>query len=185
MLYQAGESCVCTMVARADRKLYERLRGEGSVTWEEVASVQPRQGRQGFRRKQVLNRGGGPVCQGAGIVAKLGIDRCGQFGYRRQVALVCQSAQHLKRAHGRSGSGRCPDDVSERLCDRHGPSLARVVSGVLCHCPANGSVTLQNQTLSVIITQKLKSYGAAKREIIPGVEHRQHEGFNNQVELSY
>jgi putative transposase len=26
----------------------------------------------------------------------------------------------------------------------------------------------------VIITDKLKSYGAAKREILPGVEHRQH-----------
>jgi putative transposase len=27
----------------------------------------------------------------------------------------------------------------------------------------------------VIITDKLKSYGAAKREILPGVEHRQHK----------
>ncbi|EFH79559.1 IS6 family transposase, partial [Ktedonobacter racemifer] len=30
----------------------------------------------------------------------------------------------------------------------------------------------------VIITDKLKSYGAAKREILPGVEHRQHKGLN-------
>lgn len=28
----------------------------------------------------------------------------------------------------------------------------------------------------VIITDKLASYGAAKREILPGVEHRQHKG---------
>ena len=28
----------------------------------------------------------------------------------------------------------------------------------------------------VIITDKLKSYGAAKREILPGVERRQHKG---------
>jgi transposase-like protein len=28
--------------------------------------------------------------------------------------------------------------------------------------------------LCVIITNKLKSYGAAKREIVPDVEHRQH-----------
>ena len=27
----------------------------------------------------------------------------------------------------------------------------------------------------VLITDKLRSYGAAKREIIPGVEHRQHK----------
>jgi putative transposase len=28
----------------------------------------------------------------------------------------------------------------------------------------------------VIITDKLKSYGAAKKEILKGVEHRQHKG---------
>jgi len=36
----------------------------------------------------------------------------------------------------------------------------------------------------VIITDKLKSYGAAKREILPGVEHRQHKGVNTQAEHS-
>ena len=37
----------------------------------------------------------------------------------------------------------------------------------------------------VIVTDKLKSYGAAKREILPGVEHRQHTGLNNRAELSH
>jgi len=37
----------------------------------------------------------------------------------------------------------------------------------------------------VIITDKLKCYGAAKREILPGVEHRQHKGLNNQAENSH
>ncbi len=37
----------------------------------------------------------------------------------------------------------------------------------------------------VIVTDKLKSYGAAKREIMPGVEHRQHKGLNNRAELSH
>jgi len=37
----------------------------------------------------------------------------------------------------------------------------------------------------VIVTDKLKSYGAAKREILPGVEHRQHKGLNNRAELSH
>jgi putative transposase len=36
----------------------------------------------------------------------------------------------------------------------------------------------------VIITDKLKSYGAAKREILPGVEHRQHRYLNNRAENS-
>ncbi|GHO60531.1 hypothetical protein KSB_90060 [Ktedonobacter robiniae] len=37
----------------------------------------------------------------------------------------------------------------------------------------------------VIITDKLKSYGAAKREILPGVAHRQHKGLNNRAENSH
>jgi len=34
----------------------------------------------------------------------------------------------------------------------------------------------------VIITDKLKNYGAAKREILPGIEHRQHRYLNNRAE---
>src|SRR5262244_34623 len=37
----------------------------------------------------------------------------------------------------------------------------------------------------VIITDKLKSYGAAKREILPGVEHRQHCYLNNRAENAH
>src|SRR5690348_13648156 len=37
----------------------------------------------------------------------------------------------------------------------------------------------------VIITDKLRSYGAAKKEILVGVEHRQHKGLNNQAENSH
>jgi putative transposase len=37
----------------------------------------------------------------------------------------------------------------------------------------------------VIITDKLASYGAAKREILPSVEHRQHRYLNNRVENSH
>jgi len=37
----------------------------------------------------------------------------------------------------------------------------------------------------VIITDKLKSYSAAKAEIMPGVEHRQHKGLNNRAENSH
>src|SRR4051794_15798066 len=33
----------------------------------------------------------------------------------------------------------------------------------------------------VMITDKLASYGAAKREIMPGIEHRQHKGLNNRA----
>jgi putative transposase len=37
----------------------------------------------------------------------------------------------------------------------------------------------------VIITDKLKSYGAAKKEILPHIEHRQHKGLNNRAENSH
>jgi putative transposase len=37
----------------------------------------------------------------------------------------------------------------------------------------------------VIITDKLRSYGAAKQEILPGVEHRQHRYLNNRAENSH
>jgi putative transposase len=37
----------------------------------------------------------------------------------------------------------------------------------------------------VIITDKLASYGAAKREMLPGAEHRQHRYLNNRAENSH
>ena len=36
-----------------------------------------------------------------------------------------------------------------------------------------------------MITDKLPSYGAAKREVMPGVEHRRHKGLNNRAENSH
>jgi putative transposase len=37
----------------------------------------------------------------------------------------------------------------------------------------------------VLITDKLKSYAAAKKQIMPGVEHRQHKGLNDRAGLSH
>jgi putative transposase len=37
----------------------------------------------------------------------------------------------------------------------------------------------------VMITDKLASYAAAKRAVMPGVEHRQHRGLNNRAENSH
>ncbi len=37
----------------------------------------------------------------------------------------------------------------------------------------------------VLVTDKLKSYCAAKAQIMPGVEHRQHKGLNNRAEVSH
>jgi putative transposase len=35
------------------------------------------------------------------------------------------------------------------------------------------------------ITDKLASYGAAKREVMPSIEHRQHKRLNNRAENSH
>ena len=37
----------------------------------------------------------------------------------------------------------------------------------------------------MLVTDKLRSYAVAKREIMPGVEHRQHKGLNNRAENSH
>ncbi|MBB4245532.1 MULTISPECIES: IS6 family transposase [Rhizobium] len=43
----------------------------------------------------------------------------------------------------------------------------------------------QGRSPRVMITDKLRSYGAAKRDIMPGVEHRSHKGLNNRAENSH
>src|ERR671929_1014599 len=43
----------------------------------------------------------------------------------------------------------------------------------------------QMRSPRVMITDKLASYGAAKRELVPGVEHRSHKGLNNRAENLY
>ncbi|QRM56785.1 IS6 family transposase [Sinorhizobium sp. BG8] len=42
----------------------------------------------------------------------------------------------------------------------------------------------QGQPPRVMITDKLRSYDAAKRDVMPGVEHRSHKGLNNRAENS-
>ena len=37
----------------------------------------------------------------------------------------------------------------------------------------------------VIVTDKLRSYAAAKRQVLPGVEHRQSRYLNNRAEVSH
>ena len=43
----------------------------------------------------------------------------------------------------------------------------------------------QQRPPRVLITDKLASYGAAKGEVMPSVEHRKHKGLNNRAENSH
>jgi transposase-like protein len=56
--------------------------------------------------------------------------------------------------------------------DRRDKSAAKRLLRKLLKC--------QCRTPRVMVTDKLGSYSAAKRELIPGVEHRRHKGLNNR-----
>jgi putative transposase len=43
----------------------------------------------------------------------------------------------------------------------------------------------QGRAPRVMITDKLASYPAAKKHLMPGVEHRRHKGLNNRAENSH
>src|SRR5919109_5054710 len=43
----------------------------------------------------------------------------------------------------------------------------------------------QRRAPRVMITDKLASYAAAKKDLLPGIEHRRHKGLNNRAENSH
>ncbi|QRM34004.1 IS6 family transposase [Microvirga sp. VF16] len=76
-----------------------------------------------------------------------------------------------------------------RAVDQHG-----VVLDILVQSRRNAKAAkrllrklLKKQGMAprVMVTDKLASYSAAKREIMPSVEHRQHRGLNNRAENSH
>ena len=76
-----------------------------------------------------------------------------------------------------------------RAVDQHGIVLDILVQSRRNAKAANRLLRklLRKQGIAprVMITDKLASYGTAKREIIPGVEHRQHKSLNNRAENSH
>jgi putative transposase len=75
-----------------------------------------------------------------------------------------------------------------RAVDQHGYVLDEVVQNRRDTNAAKRLLVrlLKKQGLSPkrIITDKLRSYGAARRDVMPGVEHRSHKGLNNRSENS-
>ena len=76
-----------------------------------------------------------------------------------------------------------------RAVDQHG-----VVLDILVQSRRNAKAAkrllrklLKKQGMAprVMITDKLASYAAAKKGVMPGVEHRQHKGLNNRAENSH
>ena len=66
------------------------------------------------------------------------------------------------------------DTLVQSRCD------TRVAKRLLCKL-----IKRQCRAPRVMITDKLASYGAAKRKVMPSVEHRKHKGLNNRAENSH
>ncbi len=76
-----------------------------------------------------------------------------------------------------------------RAVDQNGHVLDEIVQGRRDTKAAKRLLVrlLKKQGLTPrrIVTDKLRSYGAARRDVMPGVEHRSHKGLNNRAENSH
>jgi putative transposase len=87
---------------------------------------------------------------------------------------VCESTDMVRRRFGKGQDGNVFDILVQRRRNKQAAKkfFRKFLKG-LTYVPR------------AIITDKLKSYGAAKRELLPGVEHRQHQYLNNRAENSH
>src|SRR3954468_7748702 len=72
-----------------------------------------------------------------------------------------------------------------RAVDQDGVVLDVLVQSRRDKKAANRLPKRQTRVPRVMITDKLASYGAAKGEVMPSVEHRRHKGLNNRAENSH
>jgi putative transposase len=99
--------------------------------------------------------------------------RPGDTWHLDEVLLTIRGAQHdLWRAVDHAGNSL--DILGQRRRDKHAAKrcFRKLLKGVV-YVPR------------VIITDQLRSYGAAKREGLPSVEHRQHRDLNHRAENSH
>src|SRR5438067_1600816 len=87
------------------------------------------------------------------------------------------------REWARRSRGACSSVVSARTL----VGIGHLVDSVFHYITLFTGCTMKGcrYVPRVVITDKLASYGAAQREILPGVEHRQHKRLNNRAENSH
>ena len=137
------------------------------------------------------------AAQAAQLLPLVGRQVAGLAPARIRVRLAQPVAQRLGRdpqvgSQRREGLLATPGEAH-----RLGPELRWVRVG---ECAASGHLLGYNDPIlrcpwswgnsityvpRVVITDKLASYGAAMRDILPSVEHRRHKGLNNRAENSH
>src|SRR5690348_11659929 len=101
------------------------------------------------------------------------LPRVGDKWHLDEVVLKIAGAKHwLGRAVDQAGV--VLDVLVQRRRDKH--AAKRLLRKLLKR---------QMRSPRVMITDKLASCGAAKREVMPAIEHRQHKGLNNRAENSH
>src|SRR5919206_4286701 len=101
------------------------------------------------------------------------LPRIGDKWHLDEVAIKIAGVKHwLWRAVGQTGMV-LDALVQRRRDERAAKRLLRKLLKRRCRAPR------------VMVTDKLASYGAAKGEVMPGVEHRRHKGPNNRAENSH
>ena len=102
-----------------------------------------------------------------------GLPAAGDKWHLDEVALTISGVKHwLWRAVDQTGTV-LDTLVQSRRDTRATKRLLRKLTKRQCRAPR------------VMITDKLASDGAAKREVMPSVEHRRHKGLNNRAENSH
>ncbi|MFA3920950.1 IS6 family transposase [Ruegeria hyattellae] len=108
-------------------------------------------------------------------------------------------ARNLRQGQGRPGDVWHLDEVAVKIAgrkywlwravDQHGVVLDEILQSKRDKRAAKRLLRRLIKRLGFIpkrtITDKLRSYGAAKREVAPGLDHWSHKGLNNRAENSH
>src|SRR4028119_129255 len=101
------------------------------------------------------------------------LPQAGDKWHLDEVAIKIAGVQHwLWRAVDQSGMV-LDVPVQSRRDKRAAERLLRKLPKLQCRAPR------------VMVTDKLASYGAVKKKLMPGIEHRRHKGLNNRAENSH
>ncbi|MFD5662492.1 IS6 family transposase [Streptomyces hirsutus] len=123
------------------------------------------------------------------------------YGSVRRWCLKCGQAYTgaLRRRRPRPGDTWHPDEVfikingelkyRWRTVDAHGTVLDILVQNrrdaAAARCFFRTLLKTTRTVPRVVVTDRLRSYGAAHREVLPSVEHHSHQGLNNRAENSH